>query len=165
MNKDKSIQQLEKLIDELQDNLFSFAFFRLGDEKEAEDMVQETFIRYYRESQKTHIVNDKAWLYKVLHRLCINHQRSPMKTVSLKAIENREDDTHQELFREYIRIEQLLAPLPEEQATIVKMHFTDELTFSEIADILGISRDTVKSRYRYAMDKLQKTMKKKTNFD
>lgn len=45
MNHSANIQQLEKLIDELQDSLFSFAFFRLGDEKESEDMVQEAFIR------------------------------------------------------------------------------------------------------------------------
>ena len=113
-------------------------------------MVQEAFIRYYRENETNKIVYAKAWLYKTLHRLCVDHirKRSPMKTVPLEAISNLEDETHQHLYREYMRIEQLLKHLPEEQATIVKMHFTDDLTFSEIADILGISRDTVKSRYR-----------------
>ena len=87
-----------------------------------------------------------------------------MKTVPLEAISNMEDETHQYLYREYMRIEQLLKPLPEEQATIVKMHFTDDLTFSEIADILGISRDTVKSRYRYAMNKLQKEINNNNDY-
>ena len=166
MNKDESIQRLEKLIDELQDSLYSFAFFRLGDEKESEDMVQEVFIRYYREEQKTHIVNAKAWLYKALHRLCVDHirKRSPMKMVPIEVINEQEDESHHVLYREYLRIEQFLKPLPEEQATIVKMHFTDELSFGEIAEILGISRDTVKSRYRYAMEKLQKRMKKDNDF-
>lgn len=166
MNHSANIQQLEKLIDELQDSLFSFAFFRLGDEKESEDMVQEAFIRYYRENETNKIVYAKAWLYKTLHRLCVDHirKRSPMKVVPLEAISNMEDETHQHLYREYMRIEQLLKPLPEEQATIVKMHFTDDLTFSEIADILGISRDTVKSRYRYAMNKLQKEIKNNNDY-
>ena len=84
--------------------------------------------------------------------------------LSLEAINEQEDENHQELYREYLRIEQLLAPLPEKQAAIVKMHFTDDLTFSEISDILGISRDTVKSRYRYAMEKLRKNMKKDNNY-
>ena len=110
MNHSANIQQLEKLIDELQDSLFSFAFFRLGDEKESEDMVQEAFIRYYRENETNKIVYAKAWLYKTLHRLCVDHirKRSPMKTVPLEAISNMEDETHQHLYREYMRIEQLL---------------------------------------------------------
>ena len=165
MNHNANIQQLEKLIDELQDSLFSFAFFRLGDEKESEDMVQEAFIRYYRENETNKIVYAKAWLYKTLHRLCVDHirKRSPMKTVPLEAISNLEDETHQHLYREYMRIEQLLKPLPEEQATIVKMHFTDDLSMSEIAEILCLPRDTVKSRYRYAMEKLRKIMNRKPN--
>lgn len=166
MNQKANIKQIEKLIDELQDGLFSFAFFRLGDEKEAEDVVQEVFIRYFKENQKKLIAYPKAWLYKSLHRLCIDHvrKRPPTKLVSLEVINNKEDENHQELYHEYLRIEQLLAPLPDEQATIVKMHFTDDLTFSEISDILGISRDTVKSRYRYAMEKLRKNMKKDNDY-
>ena len=166
MNQKANIQQIEKLIDELQDGLFSFAFFRLGDEKEAEDVVQDVFIRYFKEHEKKHIAYPKAWLYKSLHRLCIDHVRKRPSTrmVPLETVKEKEDENQQELYREYNRIEQLLAPLPEEQATIVKMHFTDDLTFNEISNILGISRDTVKSRYRYAIQKLQKSMKKDNDY-
>ena len=46
MNKGTDIKQLEQLIDEWQDSLYSLAFFRLGDEGAAQDVVQEAFIRY-----------------------------------------------------------------------------------------------------------------------
>ena len=63
-----------------------------------------------------------------------------------------------ELFKENLRLEDLLAPLPDEQAEVVRLHFTDDLSMAEIAEILDISRDTVKSRYRYAMAKLRNNL-------
>ena len=68
---------------------------------------------------------------------------------------NAESD---ELYEEYLRLEQLLAPLPAEQAEVVRLHFTDDLSMAEIAEVLGLKRDTVKSRYRYAMEKLRKML-------
>ena len=41
---------------------------------------------------------------------------------------------------------------------MVRLHFTDDLSMTEIAEVLGLSRDTVKSRYRYAMEKLRKML-------
>ena len=65
-------------------------------------------------------------------------------------------DVADEGVKEFRRIEKLLERLPEEQATVVKMRFTDDLSFVEIAAILGLSDNTVKSRYRYAIAKLRK---------
>ena len=65
------------------------------------------------------------------------------------------------LHEEYRRLEDLLAPLPDDQASVIRLHFTDDLSLSEIADILNISRDTVKSRYRYAMQKLRRIFNKR----
>ena len=158
MNKGTDIKQLEQLIDEWQDSLYSLAFFRLGDEGAAQDVVQETFIRYYRESQRTAITNAKAWLYRTTLNLVTDQlRRKPtIRAVQLSAANEIAEPS--ELFKEYLRLEDLLAPLPDEQAEVVRLHFTDDLSMAEIADILDISRDTVKSRYRYAMAKLRKNL-------
>lgn len=87
MNKGTDIRQLERVIDEWQDRLYSLAFFRLGDEGAAQDVVQEAFIRYYRESQQTTISNAKAWLYRTTLNLATDHlrQRPPIRAVPLSA--------------------------------------------------------------------------------
>ena len=54
-----------------------------------------------------------------------------------------------------VRIEEMLSILPDNQATIVRMHFADDLSFVDIAAILGLSPNTVKSRFRYAINKLR----------
>lgn len=146
------------MIDEWQDSLYSFAFYRLGDEGAAQDVVQEAFIRYYRECQRTEIKNPKAWLYRTTLNLATDHlrRRPPIRAVPLTAVADQMTDPPDELQDDYRRLEELLAPLPEEQATVVRLHFTDDLSMAEIAEILNISRDTAKSRYRYAMQKLKK---------
>lgn len=159
MNKGTDIRQLERVIDEWQDRLYSLAFFRLGDEGAAQDVVQEAFIRYYRESQQTTISNAKAWLYRTTLNLTTDHlrRRPPIRAVPLSAAASEAAESD-ELYEEYLRLEQLLAPLPAEQAEVVRLHFTDDLSMAEIAEVLGLKRDTVKSRYRYAMEKLRKML-------
>lgn len=171
MNKGTDIRQLERVIDEWQDRLYSLAFFRLGDEGTAQDVVQEAFIRYYRAQSLTTVAtpeaggqaitirNPKAWLYRTTLNLATDHlrRRPPIRAVPLSAAASEAAESD-ELYEEYLRLEQLLAPLPEEQAEVVRLHFTDDLSMAEIAEVLGLSRDTVKSRYRYAMEKLRKML-------
>lgn len=161
MSKSTNISHLEQIIDKWQDSLFSLAFFRLGDEGAAQDVVQEAFIRYYRECLRVEIQNSKAWLYRTTLNLAIDHlrRRPPIRAVPLAAAIDREDENQRELHREYLRIEELLSPLPDDQAEVIRLHFTDDLSMAEIAEILHLSRDTVKSRYRYGMEKLKRRMK------
>ncbi len=165
MNNSTDISHLEQLIDEWRDSLYALAFFRIGDEGAAQDVVQEAFIRYYREQQRTTIVNAKAWLYRTTLNLAIDHlrRRPPIRAVPLAAALGKADDEQHALYEEFLRLEQLLAPLPADQAAVVRLHFTDDLSMSEIAEILCLPRDTVKSRYRYAMEKLRKIMNRKPN--
>jgi len=55
--------------------LFSIAYRKLGTVMDAEDMVQETFLRW-QNSNQTQVESPKAWLATVVTRLCINHLKS-----------------------------------------------------------------------------------------
>ena len=56
---------------------------------------------------------------------------------------------------EYQRIEILLGKLPDEQAEVLRLRVIDELSFVEIASILKIPVTSVKSRFKYGIDKLK----------
>ena len=56
------------------------------------------------------------------------------------------------------RVRRILAGLPAEQSEVVTLKHWEDLTFAEIAEVLGISQNTVASRYRYAMEKLQRSL-------
>ena len=67
-----------------------------------------------------------------------------------------DSEADKEIRDEYERINRLLQTIPAEQAEIVRLHCTDGLTFRQIAQVLEIPEATVKSRYRYAIDKIRK---------
>src|SRR5215468_1081071 len=64
-----------KTFDDLKPLLFSIAYRMLGTVMDAEDMVQETFVRW-QNCERTQIESPKAWLSTVITRLCINHLKS-----------------------------------------------------------------------------------------
>jgi RNA polymerase sigma-70 factor (ECF subfamily) len=56
---------------------------------------------------------------------------------------------------EYRRIEKLLQTVPDDQAEIIRLRVLDNLSFIEIAGLLVIPVTTVKSRFKYGIDKLK----------
>lgn len=54
-----------------------------------------------------------------------------------------------------VQLHQALAELPPEQQEVVMLRLEQELSLEEIGQITGVGRETVKSRLRYAMDKLR----------
>jgi RNA polymerase sigma factor (sigma-70 family) len=67
----------EPVYEELRPLLFSIAYRMVGSTSDADDIVQEAFLRFYRESQRgTVIASPKAWLSTVTTRLAINHVQS-----------------------------------------------------------------------------------------
>ena len=163
------IKELEKIIDEYQNQLFSFAFFRVGSYEIAQDIVQDVFLKFFTDEKKlSSIKNVKTYLFKSISNACIDYKRKygKIKIVSVDFITDTVTDNSEEekCVAEFFRIENLLIDLPNEQAEIIKLKFVDELNFVEIAEMMNISVNTVKSRYRYGIDKLKQTNKIKGDY-
>ena len=155
------VRELEQIIGLRQDWLFRFAYLRVGKREDAEDIVQDVLLRLYRSKERlTHIDDVERYLIRSVRNACIDYirRRPPMVMTALEsAAQIAEDvDADKEIHDEYERINKLLQMIPSEQAEIVRLHCTDGLTFRQIAEVLDISEATVKSRYRYAIDKIRK---------
>ena len=61
-------------------------------------------------------------------------------------------------FEQRRRLQLAMDELPEEQREVLLLRLERELTLEEIADITGVGRETVKSRLRYALDKLRQRL-------
>ena len=62
-------------------------------------------------------------------------------------------------FEERRRLQLALQELPEDQREVVLLRLEQELTLEQIGEITGVGRETVKSRLRYALDKLRQRLK------
>ena len=159
----KRFSELEQFITEFQDQLFRFAFFRTGSVADSEDLVQDVFVKLYRsQRQQVPIKNIKHYLFRSIANACTDFQRKGK--YHFESVEKIEDSTTLQvkdaswpllIKEEYKRIESLLQHLPEEQAEIIRLRVLDHLNFTEIAVLLSQPVTTVKSRFKYGIDKLK----------
>lgn len=109
-----------------------------------------------------------GWLYQIAHHRINDHWRARRhRPVAPIDAEERvaailDQDTPERAasqFEQRRRLQLALETLPREQRDVIALRLEQELTLEEIAAITGVGRETVKSRLRYAMDKLRAEMK------
>lgn len=166
MQKDKTqsrLRDLERLVRSQQDKLFAIAYVRVGNRADAEDILQDVFLKLFRsEENLRHVNNLEHYLIRTVCNKCRDCQRS--RHYNLLPIEDAgqipvpEDD--KPMHEEFLRISKLLEGLSEEQQEVVRLKCTDGLKFRDIAKVLDIPEATAKSRYRYAIEHIQNSLRK-----
>src|SRR3989339_1441422 len=72
----KQIKEFEKIIEQYQDQLVKYAFYRVGSYEDAQDIVQNTFIRFFsKQIEVNKLDNSKSYLYRCIHNACIDFIR------------------------------------------------------------------------------------------
>lgn len=105
-----------------------------------------------------------TWLYQIAQHLLIDQYRrarpqvsldDPDSPLQLPDTDDNRPDTRLGGFEQRRRLQLAIAELPEEQRIVLLLRLEQELSLEEIGAITGVGRETVKSRLRYAMDKLR----------
>ncbi len=155
-------QALARLFDLTAQRLVRLAMTVTRNQPDAEDAVQGAFSRIARKPRLLARA-DTPWPYLIRtvrnESLRIVQKR---RTARLGEIDSAGPQPTAEsiLDREETaeRVRRILETLPKPQYDVVILKHWEELTFAEIADVLGKSQNTVASRYRYAMEKLQRSL-------
>ena len=125
---------------------------------DAEDVVQEAFVKLWR---RNHNIDNRALLYAAVRSIAIDFIRRDSRRARREsdAVAETEQSIEPKFAMEDESQQALAAAvdsLPDEQREVVIMKIWNELTFSEIGSALGISQNTAASRYRYALGALKK---------
>ena len=148
---------------------------RLGEDSDlAADFMHDTFLRLYAARETYREGNSfRAWLYTIAYNLCKNHKRKPHplpaeldKLDSLTgegSIYDRdiEIDIDDAIFHDALR--DVLRRLPETYAMLFSLHYEEELTVPQIAQITQLPEGTVKSRLHKAMNIIKQQLKQYEN--
>jgi len=152
---------LDGVVRTYRDRLFQHALYIVKDGQEAYDVVQEVFIRSMREARlfdpDFHI---KAWLFRVTSNLCYNIVRDRRRRGGILESLGRRDEvpaSQDDRVRDGERRDEVLARmegLSEDHREILILRYYDDLSYNEIADVLGIRLGTVMSRLSRARGRL-----------
>ncbi len=168
------VRAFEVLLSRHRKPVYNFILRFVGDKETAEDLLQETFLRvikgaeaYKRQAKFT------TWAYTIARNLCVDQsrRRKHRKHASLDApldaseesgtlmdvIPGNEMASDRKTVNKQLHatMQKAIAELSEEQREVFLMREFLDMPFKQIADVVGVPENTVKSRMRYALEKLR----------
>lgn len=144
--------------------VFSMAYHFLHDRGTAEDLAQEVFLSLFKNldsiQSDSHL---KFWLRQVTSRRCIdwNRRNSLRRFMSLEDIAEPQTQVSSSDPALDIRLRRLIATLPARSRAIMVLRFQEDLNIEEIASLLQLSANTVKSSLRRALELLRAKLDRK----
>lgn len=172
------VRAFEVLLGRHRKPVFNFILRFVGDKAQAEDLLQETFLRvikgadaYQRQAKLT------TWLYTIARNLCVDASRRgkhrkaysldvPMDGNSkdgatlLDVVPDKTLGTDRKVLSNELhgKMHAALAKLSEDQREVFLMREFLDMPFRDIAEVVGCPENTVKSRMRYALEKLREEL-------
>lgn len=132
-----------------QDAVYGFACRFLGDMHEAEDVAQETFLRLYRAASRYRPeASLRTFLLRITRNICIDHLRKKRPVLMDKIPEIAAEETPVDLLEGAIdadRLERAIEELPVNQRSALVLRHNEQLSYCQIAEIMGISVSAVES--------------------
>lgn len=174
--------EFEKLIERTQRQAYNIAYRMTGNRDDAEDLTQEAYLRAYRSfSTYNRQMPFEGWFFRILSNLFIDlmRRRPRQKALSLDQpvgddegddnlmlqIADEESNPERNLMEQVVdeRIQSALSALPEVFRSAVLLCDVEGKTYEEIADIMGSSIGTVRSRIHRGRTMLRKLMDKQAS--
>lgn len=151
--------------------LKGFFFMQLGGkEEQAADATHDVFLRAYEaRSRYREGSNVSTWLFTIAYNICKNHYRSNAYEAELLASLDAEPVSEQQIEVEMDAaqldeaLERVLSELPPPLHQLFSLHYQEELTVPQVAEIVGIPEGTVKSRLHKTMNIIRKKLKQYEN--
>jgi RNA polymerase sigma-70 factor (ECF subfamily) len=178
--KTKDLSFYKTLIRRYQNRVYSAAYRLLGSAEEAEEVVQDTFVKVHQNLDKfRHQASFSSWVFRITHNLCMDIMRTRQRRNAFHLIsfdpQGSEDDSRsiklnelpdhmpnpaQQLDSEEQGqiIAASMTKLPDNQRTVLMLHDIEGFSYQEIADITGASIGTVRSRLHYGRLKLRELL-------
>ena len=165
LDKDKGFKCL---IERFQEPLYWHIRRMLTCHEDAEDVLQETFLRAYR-----HLDSFKGdsklstWLYKIATNevLCFieKHKQTMVALDDLEgqyAYEVQDSGSDDDTAEQLVWLQKAIRHLPEKQRLVFNLRYYDELEYAEISEILNTQVETLKTNFHYAKENIKKYIQK-----
>ncbi len=149
------------LFKKLSEPLRNYVYYKSGSLSVAEDITQEAYLRLWKACLKVSVDKSKSFLYTVASNLLKDHYKHKQVVLKFekqehKSVELETPEFNYEQLEFHERLERALAQLSEKNRVAFLMNRLDNLTYTEIAERLGISKKAVEKRIHKALMELKK---------
>lgn len=160
-------QAYANLINKYKNPLYATILRMTKNPHDAQDLVQEAFIKVYERLGKYDETGSFAsWMYRVAINHCMDEFRK--KSYKMKQVEIEEGsissvDTPELIFfknEESRRLERLVATLPEDERIIILLRYINELSYQEISELVDTPLATVRNKLHRAKKRMRETVKR-----
>lgn len=175
----------KSLVRRYQNRLFNAAVRILGNSEEAEEVVQDAFVKVHQNLDRfRNQASFGAWVFKIAHNICMDVQRhklrkkglrllafDPQSTLEADVVADSSSQVVSQIadpamnpaqkldFNEQEEIvSKALSELPDAQRTVLILFDIEGFTYQEVADIVGASVGTVRSRLHYGRMKMRELL-------
>jgi RNA polymerase sigma-70 factor (ECF subfamily) len=162
--KDLKHKQFESTMMPFMDVLYNYAYYMCGEREQANDLLQETYLKAFRFFDKFEQgTNAKAWLYRIMRNTYINEYRRVKRIPELVEYDEHISSyhmlpgVHANDLRDVIDartfdddVANAIASLPEKFKSVVVLRDVEDLPYEDIAEALEIPVGTVRSRLHRA---------------
>jgi len=158
--------------------IYNFVLRQIHSRSTAEDLVQEVFVRVVQKAATfKHEARFTTWVYSIARNLCIDHLRK-MSLRRHPSLDHSPGSNNRPPLKDRVadpnpstaadrsvmssdigeRITAAVENLPSEQREVFLLRQVGKVPFKDIAAITGVPENTVKSRMRYALERLQSAL-------
>ncbi len=143
----------------------NFLCYKGAGTDEAEDLMQEAFLRLWRECEKVPADKAKSFLFRVANNLFLDAKKHEQVVLRFQKkspnLDRENEDPHfiMETNELQQKLETAISQLPEKQRTVFLMNRIDKMTYAEIAEQLELSVKAVEKRMSQALVEMRKVLK------
>jgi len=150
-------------LEEQYDKIYRYCYFKVKNKEIAEDLTQETFLKYFNQTSYISRGKPMAYLYTIAKNLCIDFYRKSNRYESLNeemiGSGDNVDNDDITVFETNFIIKQAVSTLPIELQELLLLRFANELGINEIANIMKISRFSVYRKLNKALKLLKNILR------
>ncbi len=169
-------QAFAEIVGLYQDKLYHMAYRMLSSRQEAEDVVQDTFLRVYKNLDRyDDTMKFSTWIYRIATNLCIDRLRKRKPSYSLDAettehegldgysmipSDNRTPESETLLSEMQATVHKAIDNLPAKYKSVMVLRYLQDLSLQEIGDVLDMPVTTVKTRVHRGREFLRKRLER-----
>lgn len=163
-----------ELVELYQEKLYHMAYRMLNNRQEAEDVVQEAFLRVYNNLERYNdTMKFSTWIYRIATNLCIDRLRKRKPVYSLDAessdyegldgysmipSDDRTPESELLLSETQRIIHEAIDTLPPKYKTVMILRYINELSLQEVGEVLNMPVTTIKTRVHRGREYLRKKL-------